>query len=84
MGLLALPPMLRAVTRSTVGRLHHRGGCLGILISAVGAADRLRRHRRRSVVKLYAGAFFPGLLLAGLYILYVIILAKLKPSLAPP
>jgi TRAP-type mannitol/chloroaromatic compound transport system permease large subunit len=36
------------------------------------------------VVKLYAGAFFPGLMLAGLYILYVIILAKLKPHLAPP
>jgi TRAP-type mannitol/chloroaromatic compound transport system permease large subunit len=37
-----------------------------------------------SVVKLYAGAFFPGLMLAGLYILYVVILAKFKPHLAPP
>jgi TRAP-type mannitol/chloroaromatic compound transport system permease large subunit len=37
-----------------------------------------------SVVKLYAGAFFPGLMLAGLYIVYVIIVAKLKPKLAPP
>ena len=37
-----------------------------------------------SVVQLYAGAFFPGLMLAGLYILYVIIIAKLKPSMAPP
>jgi TRAP-type mannitol/chloroaromatic compound transport system permease large subunit len=37
-----------------------------------------------SVVKLYAGAFFPGIMLAGLYILYVIILAKLKPHMAPP
>jgi TRAP-type mannitol/chloroaromatic compound transport system permease large subunit len=32
-----------------------------------------------SVVQLYAGAFFPGLMLAGLYIVYVIMLAKLKP-----
>ena len=37
-----------------------------------------------SVVKLYAGAFFPGIMLAGLYIGYVMIVAKLKPSLMPP
>jgi len=37
-----------------------------------------------SVVQLYAGAFFPGIMLAGLYVLYVIILAKLKPALMPP
>ena len=37
-----------------------------------------------SVVQLYAGAFFPGIMLAGLYVVYVIILAKLKPALAPP
>jgi hypothetical protein len=37
-----------------------------------------------SVVKLYAGAFFPGLMLAGLYIIYVVIVAKVRPDLAPP
>src|SRR5690606_17512046 len=37
-----------------------------------------------SVVKLYAGAFFPGLMLAGLYVLYVIIMAKVFPQSAPP
>ena len=37
-----------------------------------------------SVVQLYAGAFFPGIMLATLYIGYVIILAKLKPKLMPP
>jgi TRAP-type mannitol/chloroaromatic compound transport system permease large subunit len=37
-----------------------------------------------SVVQLYAGAFFPGIMLASLYVGYVIIVAKLKPSLAPP
>jgi TRAP-type mannitol/chloroaromatic compound transport system permease large subunit len=36
------------------------------------------------VVKLYAGAFFPGIMLATLYIGYVIIVAKIKPELAPP
>ena len=36
-----------------------------------------------SVVKLYAGAFFPGIMLAGLYILYTMIMALLNPKLAP-
>ena len=37
-----------------------------------------------SVVQLYAGAFFPGIMLAGLYVVYVIGLAKLRPGLMPP
>jgi len=37
-----------------------------------------------SVVQLYAGAFFPGIMLAGLYIVYVVVLAKLRPDLMPP
>ena len=36
-----------------------------------------------SVVKLYAGAFFPGLMLAGLYVVYIIVRAVLNPKLAP-
>ena len=37
-----------------------------------------------SVVQLYAGAFFPGFMLAFLYIGYVIVLAKWRPELMPP
>jgi TRAP-type mannitol/chloroaromatic compound transport system permease large subunit len=36
-----------------------------------------------SVVKLYAGAFFPGIMLASLYILFTMIMALLNPRLAP-
>jgi tripartite ATP-independent transporter DctM subunit len=36
-----------------------------------------------SVVKLYAAAIVPGFLLAGLYVVYVIVRVILKPSLAP-
>jgi tripartite ATP-independent transporter DctM subunit len=36
-----------------------------------------------SIVKLYAGAMIPGFLLAGLYMVYVIGRAWLRPSLAP-
>jgi TRAP-type mannitol/chloroaromatic compound transport system permease large subunit len=37
-----------------------------------------------SVVQLYAGAFFPGIMLTTLYLGYVILRAKLNPALAPP
>ena len=37
-----------------------------------------------SVVQLYAGAFLPGTMLALLYVVYIIVYAKLKPSVAPP
>src|SRR5690606_13432564 len=37
-----------------------------------------------SVVKLYAGAFLPGFMLAGLYMIYVVTRAVLNPKIAPP
>jgi len=36
-----------------------------------------------SPLRLYAAAVFPGLLLAGMYILYVMIRVKFNPSIAP-
>ena len=36
-----------------------------------------------SIVRLYAGALFPGFLLAGLYLVYIIARAILQPHLAP-
>jgi TRAP-type mannitol/chloroaromatic compound transport system permease large subunit len=60
------------------------GGCLGILIPPSVMLIVYGATAGVSVVKLYAGAFFPGLMLAGLYIVYVIVLAKIKPSLMPP
>ena len=85
MGLLALPAMLRAgySVQLSAGAIT-AGGCLGILIPPSVMLIVYGATAGVSVVKLYAGAFFPGLMLAGLYIVYVIILAKLKPHLAPP
>lgn len=85
MGLLALPQMLRAGydVRVSAGAIT-AGGCLGILIPPSVLLIVYGATAGVSVVQLYAGAFFPGLMLAGLYILYVIILAKFKPKLAPP
>lgn len=85
MGLLAMPAMLKAGynVRLTAGSIT-AGGCLGILIPPSVLLIVYGATAGVSVVQLYAGAFFPGLMLAGLYIIYVIILAKIKPSLAPP
>ena len=85
MGLLAFPAMLRAgySVQVSAGAIT-AGGCLGILIPPSVLLIVYGATAGVSVVQLYAGAFFPGLMLAGLYIVYVIILAKLKPSLAPP
>ncbi len=85
MGLLALPQMLRGGydVRVSAGAIT-AGGCLGILIPPSVMLIVYGATAGVSVVQLYAGAFFPGVLLAGLYILYVILLAKLKPHLMPP
>jgi TRAP-type mannitol/chloroaromatic compound transport system permease large subunit len=85
MGLLALPPMLRAgySVQLSAGAIT-AGGCLGILIPPSVLLIVYGATAGVSVVQLYAGAFFPGLMLAGLYVVYVIVLAKLKPSVAPP
>jgi TRAP-type mannitol/chloroaromatic compound transport system permease large subunit len=85
MGLLAFPAMLRAgySVPLSAGAVT-AGGCLGILIPPSVLLIVYGATAGVSVVQLYAGAFFPGLMLAGLYILFVMLLAKLKPSLAPP
>ena len=85
MGLLALPTMMRAgySTPMAAGAIT-AGGCLGILIPPSVLLILYGATAGVSVVQLYAGALFPGLMLAGLYIAYVIIMAKLKPAWAPP
>jgi TRAP-type mannitol/chloroaromatic compound transport system permease large subunit len=85
MGLLALPAMLRAGynIKLAAGAIT-AGGCLGILIPPSVLLIVYGATAGVSVVKLYAGAFFPGIMLAALYVGYVIIVAKWKPHLAPP
>jgi len=85
MGLLAMPQMLKGGydVRLSAGAIT-AGGCLGILIPPSVLLIVYGATAGVSVVQLYAGAFFPGLMLAGLYILYVILLAKFKPEMAPP
>ena len=37
----------------------------------------------RSVGNMFVAAFFPGLLLSGLYVVYIVTLCRFKPELAP-
>src|SRR2546421_2105490 len=85
MGLLAFPAMLKAGYNIQVSAgAVTAGGCLGILIPPSVLLIVYGATAGVSVVQLYAGAFFPGFMLAALYIGYVIVLAKWKPSLMPP
>jgi TRAP-type mannitol/chloroaromatic compound transport system permease large subunit len=85
MGLLALPAMLKAgySTQLSAGCIT-AGGCLGILIPPSVLLIVYGATAGVSVVKLYAGALFPGIMLAALYVGYVLLVAKFKPSAAPP
>lgn len=82
--LLGLPIMLRNHYQYelAVGTIVS-AGTLGILIPPsimlVIMADRLAM----SVGDLFLGAVFPGLLLGGLYIAYIILIAMLRPDVAP-
>ena len=85
MGLLAFPAMLKAGynVKLSAGSVC-AGGTLGILIPPSVLLILYGATAGVSVMQLYAGAFFPGLMLAGLYVGYIIVYAKLKPSIAPP
>ena len=85
MGLLAFPAMLKAGydTKLAAGVVC-AGGCLGIMIPPSILLILYAATAGESVVKLYAGAFIPGFVLAGLYIIYVVGRAIINPKLAPP
>ncbi|MBX3611596.1 MAG: TRAP transporter large permease subunit [Hydrogenophaga sp.] len=84
MGLLALPAMLNAGydQRLATGVIA-AGGTLGILIPPSIMLIVYAATAGVSVVKLYSAAMVPGMLLAGLYLLYVIGRVVINPSLAP-
>ncbi len=84
MGLLAFPALLKAGydTKFSAGVIC-AGGCLGILIPPSIMLIVYAATTGVSIVQAYAAAIFPGLLLAGLYMLYVMVRAYITPSLAP-
>ena len=84
MGLLAYPAMLKAGYNTELASgVICAGGCLGIMIPPSVLLILYGATTSVSVVQLYAAAFIPGFLLAGLYILYVIARAMINPALCP-
>jgi tripartite ATP-independent transporter DctM subunit len=84
MGLLALPPMLKAgYDKKLSSGIIAAGGTLGILIPPSIMLIVYAATAGVSVVKLYAAAIIPGFMLAGLYLVYIIVRVLINPSLAP-
>ena len=84
MGLLAFPAMAAAkYNKQFASGVICAGGTLGILIPPSIMLIVYSAIAELSPLRLYAAAMFPGLILAGLYIVYVIIRVFMQPSLAP-
>ena len=87
LGMLSLPVMMRGgYSKSLAVGTSCATGTLGILIPPsimlVLMADRLAVPEA-SVGDLFMGAFFPGIMLGAMYIAYVLVLAWVKPEVAP-
>ena len=85
MGLLALPSMLKAgYDQKLATGVIAAGGTLGILIPPSIMLIVYAATAGVSVVKLYAAAMIPGMLLAGLYLVYMTVLGSILFGLATP
>jgi tripartite ATP-independent transporter DctM subunit len=85
MGLVSLPTMLRrGYSKELTAGTICASGTLGQIIPPSVILILLGDIMGVPVGDLYIGAVLPGLVLVGLYILYIFILARWKPDLAPP
>src|SRR5690242_2823368 len=84
MGMIALPAMLRKNydAKLACGSLL-AGGTLGILIPPSVMAIVYAVVAQQSLGELLVGSIFPGLLLSGMYIVYITIRCYINPSLGP-
>jgi tripartite ATP-independent transporter DctM subunit len=85
LGIMASPIMVRAGydARLSAGAIT-AGGTLGILIPPSVMLVVMGPVLGVSVADLYAAAFGPGFLLAGLYITYLMVRSFINPKLGPP
>ena len=85
LALIGLPAMInRGYDRSLAAGCICAGGSLGILIPPSIMLVVYGPMAGLSVGRLFFGAFMPGFLLSGLYIVYILIRCMLQPRLAPP
>ena len=85
LGIMAAPIMIRSgySPRLSAGAIA-AGGTLGILIPPSVMLVVMGPVINVSVAKLYAAAFGPGFLLAGLYVVYTLTRSFFNPALGPP
>ncbi|WP_096348832.1 TRAP transporter large permease [Marispirochaeta aestuarii] len=82
--LIALGPMIeRGYDRSLASGSIVAAGTLGILIPPSIMLVVYGPQAGLSIGQMFMGAVFPGLILSGLYILYVMIRCQLNPALGP-
>jgi len=85
LGLLTLPGMLRrGYDKGLACGVICASGTLGQIIPPSLILILLADIMNTSVGTLFAAALMPGLLLAGLYILYVLLLGFVRPDMVPP
>ena len=84
MGVVALPAMLkRGYSKSIALGSICAGGGLATLIPPSVVFIMYALTTGTSIGQLYMAGIFPGLMLAGFYIIYVITISYLKPEIAP-
>ncbi|MEY4977435.1 MAG: Sialic acid transporter permease protein SiaT [Pseudomonadota bacterium] len=84
MGLISLPIMLRyGYSRTIATGTITASGTLAQAIPPSLVLIVLADQLGRSVGDMYAGALIPGLLLVGLYILFIVAVAIFRPSMVP-
>ncbi len=82
---IALPEMLkRAYDKRMVTGVIQAGSSLGIMVPPSVVLVLYGMIARQPVGQLWLAGVFPGLMLAGLFILYIAIRCRLQPHLGPP
>ncbi len=84
MGLISLPIMLRyGYDRRLASGVIAASGTLAQIIPPSLVLIIMADQLGKSVGDMYAGAFIPGIILAGLYALYIVGVAMVKPAWVP-
>ena len=82
---IALPEMLRrGYDKIMITGVIQAGSSLGILVPPSVVLVLYGMIARQPVGQLWLAGVFPGLLLAGLFMLYIIIRCRIQPQLGPP
>lgn len=84
-GLIALPSMLKfGYDKKMASGAICAGGGLGVIIPPSIMMILYGPQAGVSIAKLFMAAIIPGLIMAGLYMLYMIVTCWIKPQLGPP